>query len=294
MASSFVGIMAAVPLAFALASPMNASAETTGVTMADLEKFAYVLGQGQQASLANVTTGAATVCTEDAVVKAGATTGAGGDKAGAAVVLGAFNGGGAGGVLGVGAGGVLGNGGGFGGGGAGGVLGATNANGNGKLASNTGSYYYYSNTVHNSSAVSSVNSNNHVGSHNATTTEIEIEDSKNIKLGVDNKPVAVQKNANESFNTDSYNTKTETKTDIKNTNNSNNQTTTSTDMTAINKTETTNVDVDVDKNVHSNNPVTTNTNTGSFNETEVEVDAEVNLLSKNEVTIEDNELEFDD
>ena len=278
MVSSFVGIMAAVPLAFALASPMNASAETGSVTMADLEKFAYVLGQGQQASLANVTTGAATVCTEDAVVKAGAD----GDKAGATVVLGAFNGGGSGWT--VGAGGVLGNGGGFGkAGGNGGVLAAANGNGNGKLASSLGSYYHYSNTVNNSSSVSSVNSNNHVGSHNATTTEIEIEDSRNIMLGVNNQPTAVQNNASESFNEDSYNTMNVTKTEIDNTNTSNSNNTTNTEMTAVNKTETTNVDVDVNrettvnKNENSNNTSSADTHIEDSFKIDAELEVEVEL-----------------
>lgn len=73
------------------------------------------------------------------------------------------------------------------------------------------SYNEYKSFVYNSSTstINNTNSNNTVGSNNTNKTEIDIEDSEKLSVDVDNKTNAMNISTDDSFNKDSYNTETE-------------------------------------------------------------------------------------
>ncbi len=186
IASSFVGVLAAIPLAFALSAPITATATQSGQSVTsqanveDFAKFAYAFNQGYEASASSSTTngsGAQTTCSEATV-----TVGSGQDSNGTTQVNMANP--------------------------SAGKSGSTGSTD--RTASLVNSYNTYTSMVNNSSTVHNVNSNNSVGSHNSTETTIDVSKSHGVMIGVSNDPEAEQANANNSFNEDSYNTKTDT------------------------------------------------------------------------------------
>ena len=275
LVSSFVGMMAAVPLAFALSGPINTSAvQQTGqealsqANVEDFAKFAYAFNQGYEAKATSSTSsggGQPVSCSEASVSTGG--SGGGGHEAVATSV--AYNNkpsykhgshvGGKGG-------------------------GAHMPKLSGRAAAMMNSYNTYMSKIYNSSTVNNVNSNNTVGSHNSMETKIEVDDSKGVIVGVSNDSTSVQNNANESFNKDSYNTKTETNTTI--VNDSFNKDITNT------TTNTTNTDIDVHKETNVTNTEnsynTDNSNSGnnSNNSLDVDVKANVDVNSHNETNIQ--------
>lgn len=74
----------------------------------------------------------------------------------------------------------------------------------------------YNTYVYNSSSseINNTNSNNTVGSNNTNETEIAIKDSEKLSVEVKNETEGTNISNNDSFNEDSYNTKTETETEI--------------------------------------------------------------------------------
>lgn len=68
--------------------------------------------------------------------------------------------------------------------------------------------------TYNSSSVHNVNSNNVIGSHNRTETNVRVENSEDVRIGVENNTSTTNNMANDSFNRDSYNTRNETNTTI--------------------------------------------------------------------------------
>lgn len=273
--SSFVGMMIAVPLSFALQASMSASAmqqsnqATAQVNAEDFAKFAYAFNQGYEASAVSSSSSSgqvscATVGAPSADKEASGTTQVNSVVAPPAV-----------------------------GGKGGGALAAKRPYSE-RTASMVNSFNSYTSMVNNSSSVTNVNSNNTVGSNNSTKTEIEIEKSKGVLVGVSNEQKGTQVNAEDSFNKDSYNTKNETliindsfKKDVDVTN----TTTTTTDVDI-----TKNVDVDMTDNSNSGNGSgngsgnttntdnTDNSNSGNFsgNETEIDIEADVAVNSNNE------------
>lgn len=276
--STFVGMMMAVPFLFAAGSLPSASAaqeqtSTAQVNVADFAKFAYAYDQGYQASAVSTkTTAAGTATCSEASVKTepavlGEVTGATGWTAPAKAW-----GGGAG---------V----------GGGGYQAAAHTEPMAKLASMVNSYNTYSSMVYNTSSVTNTNSNNTVGSNNVTSTDLslKVEDSKGVMVGmnVSNDPMASLVATNDSFNEDSYNTKTETSivndSFNKETNMAIDSGNTSTETTNVNKTEdsfntetedsnnTTSSSTEMNMTSEVNNTETKTID--SYNETDVEIEA---------------------
>lgn len=139
------------------------------------------------------------------------------------------------------------------------------------------SYNNYRTYVHNSSSVHNVNSNNTIGSHNRTETTIDVEDADDVVIGVSNSNSTHNNMASESFNEDSYNTRTETNTTIVN--------------DSFNRTEDSNNTTNTAIVNDSNN--TNHNNSHNNTEVDVDVDAELNVTDNsnqdNSTNIEDVE-----
>lgn len=254
--SSFLGMMMAVPFAFALgSSPANttASAAQSGqtsnaqVSTADFAKFAYAYNQGYEARVASASASSTdtTTCSEASVT----TGGSGGASADVSPVKAAKSGG------------------------------VAHQN---KLASMVNSYNTYTSMVYNSSSISNTNSNNSVGSNNSTATSINVDHAKGVMIGVSNDPQASQVATNDSYNTDSYNTKTNTSIVNDSFNKETNVSVTKTDIDDSYNTK--NVDVTKDSNnTMSNEMNVTNNETktiDSYNETDVDIDADIDISSQ--------------
>lgn len=297
--SSFVGIMLAVPLAFAISGPMQASAAdqtgqavTAQANVDDFALFAQAFNQGYDAKVANATStgGGGATCAEATATVAGGQ--GSGQLAGVAstsqsnVYRAPAVGGKGGGVM----------------------PGKTSNKVSEKMSERTKamvqSFYNYtsmtnnSSTVNNTHTTTNTNSNNTVGSNNSTKTELNVDANKtrgDVVVGVTNESTSVQENINESFNKDSYNTKTDTtiindsfKKDSENT------TTVTTDIdvnkeTYVDKSRETNVDIHKETNVEVNREtnVTRDSNNTENNNSNnnVEVNADVDILSDNEVEV---------
>ena len=290
VASSFVGIIMAVPIAFAISGPMRASAvepaaqvETTQSNVEDFAKFAHAFNQGYEASAVSASSPGGASCSEATVSGgAGASDGQGAvattqSNAYATPVA-------------------------FGGKGGGTSPMKSKMSMSERTKSMVQSFYNYTSMTNNSSTINNtnVNSNNTVGSHNKTKTEVNVDANKNrgdVVVGRTNESTNVQKNANESFNKDSYNTKTDItiindsfKKDSQNT------TTVNTDVdlnkeTYIDKRRETNVDINkettVNKTEGSYNSDSSNSgnNSGNTSTTDVDVEAHVDILSDNDVDV---------
>lgn len=185
--SSFIGMMVAVPLVFALnssASGANAyqstqSQSTAQVMQDEFAKFAYAYNQGYEARTVSASSTTPGSCAE-ATVSAASSDAGGSGAVGASSKSGGH--------------------------------GVPSHAASARYASMINSYNSYSSAVYNSSSVTNTNSNNTVGSHNVTKTEVDIEDAKGVMVAIDNSQNQSQVVANDSFNKDSYNTKTETTT----------------------------------------------------------------------------------
>ena len=281
--STFIGMVMAVPLTIGISSLANnagalpneqAVAEST---TADFAKFAYAFNQGYQASAVSTTSGAV-ACVDvpsqgagAGAVSAAAVSMPAGAQSEATVTYGRGSGGTAWSTP------------------VKPVIHRADKHGSDLAAHMVNSYNSYTSMVHNSSSVSYTNSNNVVGSNNSNSTKIEVEDAHNVAIGVDNTQSAVQMQANESFNHDSYNT--ETNTLINNdsfneeTNVAINSGNTVTENTAINHVEesyNTETDVDMEMETETN---TTTTNT-TVNNTE-------NSHNTNSIEVEDVKLEVE-
>lgn len=257
--STFAGMMMAVPFAFALSSPANnASAAQAGqtataqVTTADFAKYAYAYNQGYDAHVASASTGSLATCSEASVLTPG--SGAGGGVVASASTSEAA-------PMPV-------------------KRAAKPVAADHRMASMVNSYNTYTSMIHNSSSVTNTNSNNTVGSNNATTTEVKVEDSKGVMIGVSNDPSATLMATNDSFNKDSYNTKTDTTVVNDSFNKETNlaidsgNTSTETETVNVTKTETNTVDsnntMSHEMNMTSEVNKTENTAIDSFNTTTVD------------------------
>lgn len=249
--SSFIGILVAVPLAFALQASMNVSAlqqanqATAQVSADDFAKFAYAFNQGYEARVTSTSSsGGQAACAEVGVPVAADATQVNslvaptGGKGGGAVV----------------------------------------AKMSDRTAAMVNSFNSYTSMVNNSSSVTNVNSNNTVGSNNTTRTDVNIERSLGVTVGVNNEQRSSQTNAEDSYNRGSYNTTNETsiindsfKKDVDVTN----TTTTTTDVDVSRE-----VNVDNTRNVTNTDNSVVNNN--SNNTIGIEVDAEVAVNSHNE------------
>lgn len=253
---SFIGIMAAIPVAMGIYNPgiiagatqeqnADSSAKVSGIP-ADFAQFAYAYSQGYAAKATSTATGssatAGSACAESTV-----STGDSGQ-----------------------------------------VLGDSTSKPQADLGGVINSYNEYKSFVYNSSTsmITNTNSNNTVGSNNTTKTDIEVKDSEKLSIDVDNKTDATNIATDNSFNNESYNTKTETEnvavTKVEDSYN------TKTENVAVNKvdgsyntatkTETTSVDVDKTEtneatfNSDSNNTTTTTVGDIKDNELEIETD----------------------
>lgn len=286
--SSFVGIMLAVPLAFALRAPMSASAvqpasqtATSQVNVEEFARYAHAFNQGYEASLASVSASSssgdgvscAVVETPAAATQASASNGSASTHQSNYYVAPSVGGRG------------------------GGVSGKVSS----RAAAMMSSYYSYTSMVNNSSTVNNnhTNSHNTVGSNNSTKTDLTLDASRiqgDVKIGISNQSNSMQQNANESLNEDSYNTKTETtiindsfKKDSENT------TTINTDID-VNKEVTVgsyNTEIETETEINTDNSVdSSGSGNGSGNVdnsqtqvTEVEIDADVDILSNNELEV---------
>lgn len=267
-ASSFAGMMLAVPLAFALGNPastVEARSDQSSVvgSQADFAKYAFAFNQGYEAKATSMVSNGG-VCTEASV----STPGSGSAHATSAVSEnGPSNGPAA-------------------------LMTSTPMNGgNGswkqapahtpkhqsddskRWEAMMNSYNTYTSTVNNTTNVTNTtttntNSNNTIGSHNSTSTTVNVEDSLGVMVGVSSDSTSTQNAASESFNNDSYNTSTETNTatinDSFNTEtntaiNSGNTTTTVSNETAVNDSYNT--------ETHTMNNTSTNTTTNTTNTT---------------------------
>ncbi len=284
--ASFAGMLMAVPLAYAVGSPANIAAAgqnqqaVSQVSQADFAKFAYAFNQGYEARTASATTSstATPTCSDASVVVPGvgaaAASSDGGGSAQSMTVSAPL---------------------GRGSGGMGSVYVPKSApkmspQDTTRWASMVNSFNSYA--VYNSSTVMNTNSNNTLGSNNSTSTSIAVKDSKNVMVGVSNDPSVSQMNASNSFNKDSYNTKTDTtivndsfnkpvtidsnnatattnttnvakdsfnKTNVTNTTDSNNKTDTTNTM-SIDVTKTENKTIDSNNTTTTDTKNTTNTN----------------------------------
>jgi len=213
MVASFAGMLMAVPLAYAIGSPANIAVAgqnqpSSLVSQSDFAKYAYAFNQGYEARTASATSSSSTpgVCTDASAAvpeSSGAVT--------ETMSQGATGGGAEttstprtswGMSMGMG-------------------MGAAHApmakpdktgEDHARWAAMVNSCNSYA--VYNSSSVVNTNSNNTVGSNNATHTSIDVADSKHVMIGVSNDPVATQMNTNDSFNKDSYNNTTTTNTAV--------------------------------------------------------------------------------
>lgn len=304
--SSFVGIMLAVPLAFALRAPMSASAVqpasqvvTSQANVEEFARYAHAFNQGYEASLASTSasssSGDGVSC---AVVETPTATQVSAGKGSASTQQGNYY--------------VAPSVGGRGGGGS--------AKMSSRVAAMTSSYYNYTSMVNNSSTVNNnnTNSNNTVGSNNSTKTSLNLDANHtrgDIKIGISNESNSVQQNANESFNKDSYNTTTETsiindsfKKDSENT------TTISTDIDVSKNlavgSYNTKTEVENETEISTDNSVdNSNSGNGSGNgsgnvdnsqvdnstttttTTDVDIDADVEILSDNELEVTTPEMQ---
>ena len=295
--SSFVGIMLAVPLAFALRAPMSASAvqpaSQTVTAQSNVEEFAryaHAFNQGYEASLASASasssSGDGVSC---AVVETPTATQVSADKGSASTQQGNYY--------------VAPSVGGRGGGGS--------AKMSSRVAAMTSSYYNYTSMVNNSSTVNNnnTNSNNTVGSNNSTKTSLNLDANHtrgDIKIGISNESNSVQQNANESFNKDSYNTTTETsiindsfKKDSENTTTINTDVEVNKEVAVGSYNTKTETEINTDNSVDSSNSgngsgnVDNSQHDNSNTEiTKVEVDADVDILSNNnlEVTLPEGQV----
>lgn len=270
--SSFVGVIMAVPLAFMLnASINNANAlqpvdgSAVQANVDDFAKFAFAFNQGYEASAVSKTSGGGGQTCSEATVSAGGGAGAMQfNAAGSPAVLGASTGNGA-----------WANGGG-------------QADAAKKATAMVGSYYNYTSMVNNSNTVTNVNSNNTVGSHNSTQTDVNVEKSKGVYVAVSSETKATQKNANESFNTDSYNTTNDTKivNDSFNKEVTNTKTITNTTDIDVNKETNVSKETNIEKTIDSHNRDNSINGDASGNtlETDVKVklEGDLNVNSNNE------------
>ncbi len=258
-AASFVGILAAVPLVASMYSPNNGvsalegqtsatSSQSTGA-QADYAKFVYAYNQGYLASAesgdakSTVSLGGGS-CTEPDMEQAAAGgMGAGGGAVSTVSMMGAPS------MRQVG--------------------GRGNVTPPAETASAWHAYYSYMSQVYNSSSsiVNHTNSHNTVGSNNSTSTEISVEDAKNVDIGVNNETTTTNTSIDDSFNEDSYNTTTETNTTI--VNDSFNHEVTNTDN-SVNTEDSFNNETSTEIN-DSNNTTTTETTT------ETNIDVEVGI-----------------
>lgn len=165
------------------------------------------------------------------------------------------------------------------------------------------SYNDYSRVSHSShSEINNnyTNSHNVVGSHNSTETEVTIEDSKDVTVKTDNETSGSNVAVNESFNEDSYNTETDTTI----VNDSFNET--STENTVVvnesynNDNDTTNTAIVNDSYNHETETKTETNNTTVINEsynqetetetnieTDIETDVDIDDSGNESVRIED-------
>lgn len=265
IASSFTGMIMALPLVFTLSSsasrvngyqaqPAVQNQSTAQVSDADFAKFAFAYDKGYQARTANVSTATVTTpgtCTDTSAPSVG--TESGGSGAYMPVAPAAMR-----------------------------TEHKAPVGMHAPLASVVNSYNSYVSTINNSSSVSNTNSNNTAGSNNMTMTSINAHELKGM-VTIDNSPTTTQVAAVDSFNKDSYNTKTDTKiqdsyntkTDTKIEDSYNTTTNTTAVSDSFNKqvaidsgntsTETNNTVNDVTKTIDSNN--TTNVTKDSNNTT---------------------------
>ena len=213
--ASFVGIMAAVPIGFALFNPdvnrVGATTDQPATSITADAAYAQYAHAYTQGYLASVHGGGATASVDDNSCREAASSAqVGGQGATAtstthsttahATVNGGYgqhNGGGQGSV----------------------DWNDDDDNGNHVMTPRewrehvSKSYNSYS-TTHNSSHSevnnSYTNSNNVVGSHNSTETNVEVKDSKNVDITTENETSGSNVAVSDSFNKDSYNTETNT------------------------------------------------------------------------------------
>ncbi len=270
--SSFMGMIMALPLVFALnssasrldsyqAQPAVQNQSTAQVTQADFAKYMYAYDQGYQAHTASVPTGNTTTPSPDTC---SCTPGSGSTNTPLAPVA------------------------------------MTTASRmpvkpHAPLASVVNSYNSFVSTVNNSSSVTNTNSNNTAGSNNVTKTTISAEEVKGVMIN--NSQTTNQVAAVDSFNKDSYNTKTDTTTisdsfnkqvAIDSGNNSGNTTTT---------TDTTNVNNNVTKTIDSNNTTTVtkdSNNTSNSTDTTTNTTTDTSSVTNNvNKTIDSNNTSVD-
>lgn len=248
--SSFLGMMFAVPFAFALSSPANntASAQsgqtsTAQVSTADFAKFAYAFNQGYEARLTSASASSTdkTTCSEASVTAGG--SGSAADVSSPKVTK------------------------------AGSGAGHQDKGHQDKLASMVNSYNTYTSMVYNSSSVANTNSNNTVGSNNSTSTSVKVDHSKGVVIGVSNDPEATLVATNDSFNKDSYNSSTQTS--IVN-DSYNTETNTVVDSgNTTNVTKNSNNTSSSEVNTTTNTTQNTTTIVDSYNETTVDTDIDI-------------------
>lgn len=267
--SSFMGMTVAALVAFGMQASMNVSAlqqanqATSQVnTVEDFAKFAYAYNQGYEARVTSASSseaGGQAACSSVEVSAAPAAESAQVNSIAAPV-------------------------GGKGGGGAAAKM-------SDRTAAMVNSYNSYTSMVNNSSSVTNVNSNNTVGSNNSTQTDISVERSMGVVVGVENKQTGTQMNASDSFNRDSYNTTNETS--IVNDSYNRDVDVTNTTTTTNTVTNTVNTDVDVHREVNIDNTRNiTNTdnsvsNNNSNNDTSFELEIETTEVAINSYNEED-------
>lgn len=269
--STFVGMMLAVPMTLGInslagnASAGNDQQANAAVAGADFAKFAYAFNQGYEARAVSTSSGS-TACV-DVSSGAGAASAAAesswnGSEAAATVSYGR--------------------------GSAGGSWGAPAKSapqhkaGGDRVAKLVNSYSSYT-SVYNSSSVSYTNSNNVVGSHNSNSTNVKVEDSRGVLVGVGNEQSASQNLASNSFNEDSYNTETNT---LINNDSFNEET-----NVAINSGNTVTENTAVNHVEDSYNPVTNDTTTTTTVDTTN--NTTTNNNSNNSIEVEDVEIDVD-
>jgi len=284
VAASFMGILAAIPVTLALYAPSDraaaiqdqASTSTAMVSKvpADFEQFAYAYNQGYVARAASISSvGGVETCSEAVVSEDGAVATSGEAVARRIVATKPLS------------------------------KSSQGAVRTDRVASIVNSYNSYQSIVQNSSSstTNNTNSNNTLGSNNSNRTEVNIDDAKGVLLGINNETNVTSISNADSFNKDSYNTKTDTKI----INDSFNEektliidsgnTTTNTKNVAVNKTEiadsynTKNVDVDkteIDDSYNTEIKTETKTETeitnvtktdDSYNNTKTNIEADIEV-----------------
>lgn len=282
--STFVGMMMAVPFVFAAGALPSASAaqdqsSSAQVSVADLAKFATAYNASASstkvAADGTATCSEASVSTGPAVLgdsEAAGGGGGGGWGAGGGTAAKPWSGGGK-------------------------VAGAASVKPLDKIASMVNSHNTYTSMIYNSSSVTNTNSNNTVGSNNTTSTDLslKVEDSKGLMvgMGVSNDPKASLVATNDSFNEDSYNTKTETEIVNDSFNKETNLTVTKTEDSYNIKNETEdsfNSKVETEDSFNSKVENETEDSYNTKTETEIE---DSNNTTTNETTIEVEDVEVD-